>query len=68
MIWTGYITGKLFTNRKLIQTHERPFIDEEQFIHFDPKIIIYNRVQKCGSRSVLQAIRPVLDFNQGFNF
>ena len=67
VVWTGYITGKLFTQRKLIQTHERPFIEERRLIHLDPKIIIYNRVQKCGSRSVLQSVRPVLEFNPGFN-
>ena len=26
---------------------------------FDPKIVIYNRVQKCGSRSILHAVRKV---------
>ena len=28
-------------------------------IHFEPNMIIYNRVQKCGSRSFLKAARPM---------
>ncbi|CAG5099074.1 Oidioi.mRNA.OKI2018_I69.XSR.g16227.t1.cds [Oikopleura dioica] len=30
---------------------------------YDAQLLIYNRVQKCGSRSLLQAIRPTLDDN-----
>ena len=37
---------------------------KNQLLTLDPKIIIYNRVQKCGSRSVLQAVRPILEFNK----
>ena len=36
---------------------------EKEVAYFDPKIIIYNRVQKCGSRTILQAVRPILEFN-----
>ena len=36
---------------------------ENEVAYFDPKIIIYNRVQKCGSRTILQAVRPILEFN-----
>ena len=37
---------------------------EKEVVYFDPKIIIYNRVQKCGSRTILQAVRPILEFNK----
>ena len=37
---------------------------EKELAYFDPKIIIYNRVQKCGSRTILQAVRPILEFNK----
>ena len=37
---------------------------EKEVAYFDPKIIIYNRVQKCGSRTILQAVRPILEFNK----
>ena len=30
---------------------------------YDAALVIYNRVQKCGSRSLLQAIRPTLEDN-----
>ena len=30
-----------------------------QPIRFEPNMIIYNRVQKCGSRSFLKAVRPI---------
>jgi len=30
---------------------------------YDASLVIYNRVQKCGSRSLLQAIRPTLEDN-----
>lgn len=33
---------------------------QRKLLTFDSTVVVYNRVQKCGSRSVLQAVRPTL--------
>ena len=65
-VWTGYITSVLIFTRTVRPPIKKPFSEEKPKIELDPPVIIYNRVQKCGSRTILQAVRPVLEFNSGF--